>query len=150
MAITVLPEQWRTALDRGDLTLAAAEAAATLADLGPDHLDAICAQLTGRNWLDPTRAVANYRDDLRRTEQYERAVERTRAKHPVGFTNDAPPPDKPKRLAQLFDSDTAKAHRSEPCHAIVVRRVGWGDGADIFEVCTAPRRHRPARGDTTN
>ena len=81
MAVTVLPDRWRTALDRGDLTLAAAEAAATLADLGPDHLDAVCAQLTGRNWIDPTRAVANYRDDLRRAEQYQRAVERAHAKH---------------------------------------------------------------------
>jgi hypothetical protein len=66
------------------------------------------------------------------------------------FTNDDPPPDKAKRLGELFDPDTAKSHRSEPCHAVVVRRVGWGDGADIFEVCTDPRRHRPARGDTAN
>jgi hypothetical protein len=31
---------------------------------------------------------------------------------------------------------------------VVVRHVHWGDGADTFEVCTDPRRHRPARGDT--
>ena len=147
MAVTVLPERWRAALDQGELTLAAAEAAATLADLGPDHLDAACAQLAGRNWIEPTRAVANYRDDLRRAEQYQRAVERVRAKHAVVFTTDDPPPDKAKRLGELFDSDTAQAHRDEPCHAIVVRRVGWGDGADIHEVCTDPRRHRPVRGD---
>jgi hypothetical protein len=147
---TVLPEHWRAALDRGELTLAAAEAAATLADLGPDHLDAMCTQLTGRNWLDPTRAVTNYRDDLRRAEQYARAVERARVKHADVFTNDDPPPHKAKRLGELFDADAAKAHREEPCHAVVVRRVGWGDGADMFDVCTDPRRHRPARGDTAN
>jgi ParB/RepB/Spo0J family partition protein len=148
MAVTVLPDQWRTALDRGEFTLAAAEAAATLADLGPEHLDTACAQLAGRNWIDSTRAVANYRDDLRRAEHHQRAVERARAKHPAVFTSDNPPPDKAKRLGELFDPDTAQAHRGEPCHAVVVRRVGWGDGADTFEVCTDPRRHRPDRGDT--
>jgi ParB/RepB/Spo0J family partition protein len=148
MAVTVLPERWRTALDHGDLSLAAAEAAASLADLGPEYLDSACAQLAGRNWVDPTRAVANYRDDVRRAERYELAVERARGKHPAVFTSDDPPPDKAKRLGELFDSDNAHAHRDEPCHAVVVRRVGWGDGADTFEVCTDPRRHRPARGDT--
>lgn len=147
MAVTVLPERWRTALDRGELTLAAAEAAATLADLGPDHLDAACTQLTGRNWIDPSRAVANYRDDLRRAQRYERAVERARAKHAMVFTSGDPPPDKAKRLGELFDNDTAQAHRDEPCHGVVVRRVGWGDGAEMFEVCTDPRRHWPARGE---
>lgn len=148
MAVTVLPEQWRTALDRGDLTLAAAEAAATLADLGPDHLDTACAQLAERNWIDPTRAVANYRDELRRAEHYQRAVERAQAKHSVVFTSDDPAPDKAKRVGELFDAKTAQAHRGEACHAVVVRRVGWGDGADTFEVCTDPRRHRAARGDS--
>ena len=148
MAVTVLPASWRAALDRGELTLAAAEAAATLADLGPDHLDAICSQLAGRAWIDPSRAVANYRDELRRAEHYERTVERTRAKHPIVYTSEDAPPDRAKRLGELFDSGTAKAHRDEPCHAVVVRRVNWSDGADTFEVCTDPRRHRSARGDT--
>lgn len=144
MAVTILPERWRSALDSGELTLVAAEAAASVADLGPDHLDAVCAQLAGRGWVEPARAVANYRDDVRRAEHYERAVERLRAEHPVVYTGDDPPPDKAKRLGDLFHADTAEAHRDEPCHAVVVRRVGWGDGTDTFEVCTDPRRHRPA------
>lgn len=147
MAVTVLPEQWRTALDRGDLTLAAAEAAATVADLGPEHLDQVCAQLAGRSWGDPARTVANYRDDLRRADSYQRAVARAQAKHPTVFTSEDPPPDKAKRLGELFDAEAAQAHRTEPCHAVVVRRVGWGDGADQFEVCTDPRRHRPGRSN---
>ncbi len=145
MAVTILPPQWRTALDRGDLTLAAAEAAATVADLGPDHLDAVCEQLAGRAWIDPVRAVANYRDDLRRAEHYARTVERLRAKHPVVHTPEDPPPERAKRLGELFDPDGAKAHHNEPCHALVVRRVGWGDGTETFEVCTDPRRHTPAK-----
>ena len=145
MAVTVLPVRWRNALDHGDFTLAAAEAAATVADLGPDHLDTVCSQLAGRTWVDPARTVANYRDDLRRGEHYDRTVERLQAKHPVVHTADDPPPDRAKRLGELFDSDAAKAHHGEPCHAVVVRRVGWGDGTETFEVCTDPRRHSPTR-----
>ena len=29
-----------------------------------------------------------------------------------------------------FDPDTAKAHRNEPCHVVLVRRTRWGDGAE--------------------
>ncbi|MBI5738851.1 MAG: ParB/RepB/Spo0J family partition protein [Mycolicibacterium neoaurum] len=145
MAVTVLPARWRTAIDRGELTLAAAEAAAAVADLGPDHLDAVCARLTGRSWSDPARTVAAYRDDLRRDDHYQSLIGRLRVKHPLVYTTADPAPERSKRLGELFDPDTAKAHRDEPCHAVVVRRTSWGDGAETFEVCIDPRRHAPAR-----
>jgi ParB-like chromosome segregation protein Spo0J len=58
MAVTILPVRWRAAIDSGELSLAAAEAAATAADLGPEHLDAVCERLAESRWGDPTRAVA--------------------------------------------------------------------------------------------
>jgi hypothetical protein len=76
MAVTVLPARWRTALDAGDFTLAAGEAAAAVADLGPDHLDAVCEKLDGHTWGDPARVVDQYRADLRRVDAYHQAVTR--------------------------------------------------------------------------
>lgn len=150
MAVTILPARWRTALDTGDLSLAAGEAAASVADLGPEHLDAVCERLAGRGWHDPARTVAAYRDDLRRADAYEQAVAKARGKHPVVFTNDDPAPDKAKRLGELFDPDGCKAHGGEPCHAIVVRSTTWGEGVDRYEVCTDPKRHNPSRVGTAN
>lgn len=145
MAVTILPARWRTALDKGDLSLAAGEAAASVADLGPEHLDAVCERLTGRGWQEPSRIVTDYRDTLRRADAYDKAVAKARAKHPVVFTDDEPAPDKAKRLGELFDPDACKAHTSEPCHAVVVRTKRWGDGVDTWEVCTDPRRHAPTK-----
>lgn len=72
--------------------------AATVGDLGPDHLDAVGEGLTGRIWQEPTRIVSDYRDGLRRAEAYAKAVARVRGKYPVLFTDDQPAPDKSKRL----------------------------------------------------
>ena len=148
MAVTILPARWRAALDTGDLSLAAGEAAASVADLGPEHLDAVCELLAGRGWGDPTRTVANYREDLRRRSAYQEAVDKARAKHPAVFTDDDPAPGQAKRLGELFDPDGVTAHRSEPCHAVVVRSTTWGAGYDSHEVCTDPRRHAPSRVGT--
>ena len=150
MAVTILPPTWRAALDDGELTLAAGEAAASVADLGPDHLDAVCERLTRHSWGDPARTVEAYRDDLRRNDAYDQAVTTTRAEHPVVFTSDDPPPSKAKRLGELFDAEATTAHAPEPCHAVVVERRGWGKGFDTFEVCTDPRRHAPSRVGTAN
>lgn len=150
MAVTVLPVRWRVALDDGDLSLADGEAAASVADLGPEHLDAVCEQLAGRGWQEPTRVVARYRDDLRRAEAYHAAIERARGRHPVLLTDDDPPPERARRVGELFDLDGCQAHAVESCHAVVIRSKGWGDGVDRFEVCTDPRRHAPSRVGTAN
>ncbi len=145
MTVTILPARWRDALDSGELSLGAGEAAASVADLGPEHLDAVCEQLSGRGWQDPARVVASYRDTLRRRNHYQDVLERTTVKHPVVFCDEHPAPDRARRLGELFDTDGCRAHRSEPCHAVVVKSMSWGDGADTFEVCVDPRRHDPRR-----
>lgn len=146
MAVTVLPVRWRAAIDDGELSLVAAEAAAGAADLGPEHLDAVCERLVGQRWGDPVRTVANYRDDLRRDAAYAEAVERARRRAGTTvFTDDEPLPERTKRLSDLFDSAGAKAHSSEPCHGVVLRRVSWGSGIDRYDICTDPRRHRRAK-----
>jgi ParB/RepB/Spo0J family partition protein len=143
MAVTVLPAKWRAALDAGDFTLAAGEAAAAVADLGPDHLDAVCERLDGHTWGDPGRVVDQYRADLRRVDAYQQAVTRARnnRRNKVVFTSDDRPPAAAKPLGELFDGDGTKAHASEPCHAVMVERLTYSDGHTTYPICTNPRRH---------
>jgi ParB/RepB/Spo0J family partition protein len=143
MAVTILPARWREALDDGELSLAAGEAAATVADLGPDHLDVVCDLLAGRGWDDPARTVAGYRDDLRRQEAYDQAVAKAHATGGTVFTSDHPPTPKAKRLGELFDPDNCRTHAGETCHAVLVQRTRWGQGFDVSELCTDPARHAP-------
>jgi ParB/RepB/Spo0J family partition protein len=145
MAVTILPARWRDALDSGELSIAAGEAAASLADLGPDHLDAVCGQLTGRTWQDPARVVAAYRETQRRRDNYREALDRAVATHPVVHSDEHPAPDKARRLGELFDPDGCRVHASEPCHAVVVKATSWGEGVEVFDVCVDPRRHDPQR-----
>jgi hypothetical protein len=145
MAVTILPARWRDALDSGELSIAAGEAAASLADLGPVHLDAVCGQLTGRTWQDPARVVAAYRETQRRRDNYREALDRAVATHPVVHSNEHPAPDKARRLGELFDPDGCRVHASEPCHAVVVKATSWGEGVEVFDVCVDPRRHDPQR-----
>lgn len=148
MAVTVLPPRWRTALDKGQLSLTAAEAAASAADLGPEHLDAMCESLSQRRHHDPARAVNEYRENLRRAEQYQAAVDKARAKFAVVYTKDEPPPDKFRPVGELFDTAGCKAHAAEPCHAVHVQAKWWSIGVEQVEGCTDPRRHAPSRVGT--
>lgn len=147
MSLTVLGARWREAIDAGDLTLAAASAATTAADLGPEHIDALCESMTGR-CHDPEGTVERYRNALRITADYEAKVADAQAGPFPVFTDEDPAPDKAKALGELFDEAGVKAHSSEPCHAVVVRRpsFAWSGGeVKVSAVCTDPRRHSAAR-----
>ena len=149
MALAVVPQGWRDRIDTGDLTVAAAEAATTIADLGPEHLEVVLDRLadTG-SWQDPARVVEAYRRDLDRQAAYEVAIEKARKRAGPVFTTDDPPPDSAKPVRDLFDrKDLIDAHAKLGCHATVVRRVSWGDGAELVTVCTSPRDHRPRRNE---
>lgn len=142
MAVTVLPARWRDAIDRGELTLAAAEAATTVTDLGPEHLDAVCALLTRDRWNEPANTVTRYRESLARDAAYEAALQRARRKHAHVYTVETELPRQARRLSDLFDADARTAHAVLDCHAVVIRKVTWGKGFDTDEVCLDPRQHR--------
>jgi ParB/RepB/Spo0J family partition protein len=145
MTVTILPARWRAKLTDGTLTLAAANAAASVADLGPEHIDTVCEQLTGKAWRDPKQTVDDYRRDLRRTAAYDSVVDKHRRAGTIVFTDDDPLPTSAKRLRDLgLDGEQADAHTTEPCHAVLVAR-GWGEKPTVEAVCTEPRRHRPTR-----
>jgi ParB/RepB/Spo0J family partition protein len=150
MAVTVLPARWRAALDAGDFTLAAGEAAAAVADLGPDHLEAVCQKLDGYTWGDPARVVTSYRDELRRVDAYHQALTKAQnnKRNKTVFSSDDRPPTGAKRLGELFDSDGTKAHASEPCHAVMVEKLNHSDGHVTYPICTNPRRHNTTQVGT--
>jgi hypothetical protein len=67
--------------------------------------------------------------------------------HPV-FTEEDPPQSRVGFVATMVDEAGAKAHVSESCHAILVRRpfAAWTDGSvRAQEVCSDPDRHAPDR-----
>jgi hypothetical protein len=148
MAVTILPARWREALDDGELTLAAGEAAATVADLGPDHLDAVCDLLAGRGWDDPARTVAGYRDDLRRQEAYDQAVTKAQATGGTVFTSDNPPPSKAKRLGRAVRPGQLQGARGRDLPRGPGAAHSMGQGFDVAELCTDPARHAPQRVGT--
>ena len=124
MAVTVLPARWRVALGKGTLSLGGAVAAA-VADLGPDHLDAVCALMVERTWRDPKQTVDDYRRDLRRGAAYDTAVAKHQRAGMVVFFEGNPMPATAMRLHDLgLDGDAQAAHVSEPCHGVAVTR-GW-------------------------
>ncbi len=144
MALTVLPARWRQSLDTGELTLAAATAAVTVADLGPDHVDIVCGRLTGHRFGDPTNTVTHYRDDLARTTAFEAAIVKHRDRGLTVFTSRDEVP-KGHRTLRALDLDTtqARAHAGEVCHAVLIQ-PGWGKTPEVTTVCVSPARHRPA------
>lgn len=150
MAVTVLPAHWRAALDSGDLPLVAAEAAASAADLGPDHIDHLCERLAKGGWIEPAHVVSDYRLRLERDAAYAKAVKDQLQKAQVVYSDENPPPSQAKPLARLFDPETAEQHGSESCHAVAVHRISWGDGWRIEQLCTEPRRHSPRQVKSGN
>lgn len=141
MAVTILPTEWREAIDAGELSLAAAEAAASAADLGPEHMDAVCARLARHRWGDPAREVEQYRQQLQREAAYAKALDNAMKTGVSLFTDDESIPKKAKGLNDLFSADLRSEHHGEPCHALVLKPSSWGDGIQRYEVCTQPSRH---------
>jgi hypothetical protein len=147
MTITVLPPRWIDALGNGELTLAQAVAAAGCADLGPEHLDVVCADLAARRWdADPARTVERYRRHVRLDADEAAAIARLDATGVVYFTSADPPPQVARPLDSLGIDE--RRHAGEPCHAVWVKRDSWSDHLTELPVCVNPRRHQ-ARPDGT-
>jgi ParB/RepB/Spo0J family partition protein len=147
MAICALPPQRREAIDRGELSLAAGEAAASVADLGPEHVEELCSQFTRHTWGDHARLAEAYRQRIEREAAYEAAVAKARRrKGAVVFTSDDDIYGA-MALSDFLDADDVKAHRREPCHAVLIERTTYGQGYERTDICTDPERHAPDPAD---
>ncbi len=143
MALTVLPNDVRGLLDRGDLTISQAEATATLADLGPDHMSRFAVAVNDGYFNDADRAAHNYRGGLQRAQAWREAIEEARnGTQPVHEHM----PDGARRLHELFQERKDRTrHAKEDCHAVVVKETSWGSGFERYDVCTQPRRHKQSK-----
>ena len=150
MAITVLPTQWLDKLSDGDLTLAQAVAAAGCADLGPDHVEGVCAELaaSGRWDHDPARTVERYRRRIKLDADEAAAIAKCDKGQVAYFTSNNPPPNTARSLVALGLDE--RAHRGEPCHAVYIRRDSWSDRLSQTTYCTTPKRHRQTDAQATS
>jgi ParB/RepB/Spo0J family partition protein len=143
MAICALPTNWRQAIDEGELSLGAGEAAASVADLGPEHVEELCDRFSRHSWGDHSRLATEHRQRVERQSAYEAAVAKARRRRgAVVFTSEERPRGY-QAVADILDGDEAKAHRNEPCHAVLIERTTYGQGVERTDICTDPKRHAP-------
>ena len=161
LALAVLPDDVLARLDGGELTMAAATAIATVADLGDDAVRAVTAELVERHgWGDPAERVARWRTRHLAVGQLDRLVESLTANAVTIYPGDSEA--RAARAVRLdgaglgFDARAQRAHRREPCHGVVAS-VGYDDRVHVTSYCTTPKRHRgsdtapdasPIRADT--
>jgi ParB/RepB/Spo0J family partition protein len=146
MAICALSPQWREAIDRGELSLAAGDAAASVADLGPDHVEALCKRFAGHTWGDHNRLAADHRQRVEGDAAYDQAVAKAKRRKGTAVFTGEDPPDWYLVLAEFLDAECQKAHRGEPCHAVLIERTTYGQGFERTGICTSPDRHAPTTG----
>ena len=119
------------------------------ADLGPDHLDALCGELADHaGWdRDPARTVEAFRRRLKLDADEAAAIARCEADGIAYFTPERRPPDAARSLHQLGIDDTRRSpHHSEPCHAVYVERQSWSDRIAVTAYCINPKRHHQPKG----
>jgi ParB/RepB/Spo0J family partition protein len=146
MAVCALPAKWRTALDEGDLSLAAGEAAASVADLGPDHVDELCEQFARSPWGDHGHRATQHRQAFERQAAFDAALAKARGRRgAVVFTHE----DRPRGHATVsdLDSEVIKGHGKQPCHAVLIEKTTYGKGFEQTAICTDPRSHAAVEPD---
>jgi hypothetical protein len=149
MTITVPPTRWIDAVSDGRLTLAQAVAAAGVADLGPDHVEALYEEFAGRaGWdRDPARIIEAYRRRIKLDADEGETIARCQQQHVVYVTRDNRPPTGARSLRDLgIDTGRRSPHTAEPCHAVYIERSSWADRVEVTAYCTSPKRHHPPKG----
>jgi ParB/RepB/Spo0J family partition protein len=161
MAVCALPAKWRQAIDDGQLSLAAGEAAASVADLGPEHVDELCERFAQSPWGDHTHRATQHRQAVERQAAFDAALAKAQGRRgAVVFTHE----DRPRRYALVgnLDPEAAKGHSKHPCHAVLVEKTTYGKGFEQTTICTDPVSHartdpddaagddRPSGDDTTS
>jgi ParB/RepB/Spo0J family partition protein len=146
LALAVLPGDVMSMLDIGTLTVAQAEALTTLIEDG-DEVVVECAReiASGRSWREPGEQVEQWRKDRRAQVKLDEIIARL-DRHGVqrfDTTTDA----RTAKAVPLdgsglgLDKYAERAHRHEPCHAVVVERR-WNGTVEATGWCTEPKRHR--------
>jgi ParB/RepB/Spo0J family partition protein len=146
LALAVLPVEVMAMLDSGTLTVTQAEALTTLIEEGDDTVIECAREITAaRSWREPGEQVEQWRKD--RTTQARRDEIITKLDrhnvHRFDTTTDA----KTAKAVPLdgsglgLDKDATRAHRHEPCHAVVVERR-WNGTVEVTGWCIEPKRHR--------
>ena len=147
LALATLPHDVLAMLDTGTLTIERAAALAAVVDLGDDAVRDCAEHVTtrGRWGDDPADTVARWRQDHDAAEKMADLIARLDA---IGVTRfDS---DREARAAKAVTLDAhglglikeqARAHRHEPCHAVVVTRR-WNGQVEAVNYCTTPKRHR--------
>lgn len=142
MAICALSAPWREAIDEGKLSLASGEAAASVADLGPEHVEALCQEFTRHHWGDHARQADAYRQRIEREAAYAAAVDKARRRKGAAvLTVDDGGAVDTVAVEHLLEGDEAKEHRKLPCHAVLIERTSYGQGFQRTDVCTDPDTH---------
>jgi ParB/RepB/Spo0J family partition protein len=140
LSILVLTDRALDALHDGKLTIDVAAALTNLAD-DPDVMDRLVRQRPLSVWQ-----VEQEIRTLRQHATLTAAVERLTAKGiaVVSETDQAENARVWRTVDDAVGRDQARAHRSEPCHAVLVK-VAW-DGTTATEIalCVEPRRHKGA------
>lgn len=137
LAVAGLPADMQAAIDAGELEPTDAVTLAKHAD--DDEL--LAAVLDERGHRDLDRFIDQH---LHRREQIAEVNAVIEAYADAGIE---PATELPRRARGLHEVGlTAKAHQSEPCHAITVA-TGWSGIPSVSEHCTDPKRHKPT-GDS--
>lgn len=148
LALATLPADVLAMLDSGTLSIERAASLAAVVDLRDDAVRDCAEHLAARaRWgEDPADAVARWRNDRDAAARLNELVERLDRLGVTRFDNTSD-----ARAAKAvpldgrglgLDNDQIRAHRHEPCHAVVVARR-WDGQVEATSYCTSPKRHRP-------
>lgn len=147
LALALLPVEVLAMLDTGTLNIAQAAAVATLTDQGDDLVrECANAVVANRRWNeDPAETVARWQADRAAEAKYAEVIAKLDR---LGVTRfDSEHAAREAKAVTLtghgvgLDAAQQRAHRHEPCHAVLVVRR-YNGSIDVISYCTQPRRHR--------
>lgn len=146
LALLDLPDRAKQALRAGDLGVGDAYQLSRLA-AHPDRIDEI---LDVDDPDERRRDIEWHLTDVERLAKITAARARIEAKGIRTVDDEGWQPEHYREIARhtwaVGLHVDAKKHRTEPCHAVVVRAPAAGK-VELVDVCTAPRRHAP-NGDS--
>ena len=144
LALLELPKKAQRALEHGSLSLADADALLEACE-HPDLIEAVIdARRDANGHFDIQRGIEHALRERRRDEAVAGLTERAAERGLILVEYEGYNPSGYRTVKdQLgFDADARRQHRKEPCHAVTIETT-WDGRADLVEVCTDWKRHRP-------